>query len=447
MKQHQKQQKIIRLGTHGEDYGSWMSNPVFYMIGGLLTLSAVLAAPGVRAVITAADIPGVNDCGPVKHDDPILCEGEILFHGQPLFAVAADTREQARRAARLAVAHIEPLPALLDIDAAIDAGSEVLPPVELRRGDVEAAIKAAPHRLAGRVRSGGQEHYYLEGQVACAIPREDDSLHLLSSTQHPTEMQHAVARALGWRMHQVSCECRRMGGGFGGKEAQSAQWACLAALLAQASGRPVKLRLDRDDDMRATGKRHDFRIDYDAGFEADGRLTGLRLRLASRCGFSADLSGAINDRAMFHADNAYYLDAVAIRSLRCRTHTVSNTAFRGFGGPQGMFAIETVLDDIARHLGLDPLAVRRANFYAGPGRDLTPYGMRVEDNIIAPLVARLVSDADYAGRRAEIAAGKLLPSPRVRKPKPFVRLNHLTSTRSSPLCGSLARASKSSFTD
>ena len=369
-----------------------------------LDLSAVRAAPGVRAVITAADIPGENDCGPVVHDDPILAAGEVLFHGQPLFAVAADSREQARRVARLAVAHIEPLPAVLDIDAAIDAGSEVLPPVELRRGDVEAAINAAPHHLAGRVRTGGQEHYYLEGQVACAIPREDDSLHLLSSTQHPTEMQQAVARALGWRMHQVSCECRRMGGGFGGKEAQSAQWACIAALLARASGRPVKLRLDRDDDMRATGKRHDFRIDYDVGFAPDGRITGLRLGLASRCGFSADLSGPINDRAMFHADNAYYLDAVAIRSLRCRTHTVSNTAFRGFGGPQGMFAIESVLDAIARHLGLDPLAVRRANFYAGPGRDLTPYGMRVEDDIIAPLVERLASSADYAGRRAGITA-------------------------------------------
>ena len=369
-----------------------------------LDLAAVRAAPGVRAVITAADIPGDNDCGPVVHDDPILATGEILFHGQPLFAVAADTREQARRAARLAVVQVEALPAILTVDDAIQAGSEVLPPAELARGDVEAALQAAPHRLAGTLRTGGQEHYYLEGQVACAIPREDDSLHLLSSTQHPTEMQHAVARALGWRMHQVSCECRRTGGGFGGKEAQSAQWACLAALLAQASGRPVKLRLDRDDDMRATGKRHDFRIDYDAGFEADGRLTGLRLRLASRCGFSADLSGAINDRAMFHADNAYYLDAVAIRSLRCRTHTVSNTAFRGFGGPQGMFAIESVLDDIARHRGLDPLAVRCANFYGGPGRDLTPYGMRVEDDTLAPLVARLAADARYAERRAEVAA-------------------------------------------
>jgi len=369
-----------------------------------IDLSAVRAAPGVRAVIVAADIPGANDCGPIRHDDPILADGEVLFHGQPLFAVAADTHEQARRAARLAQIDIEPLPAVLSVDDALAAEAWVLPPVELGRGDVAAALAAAPHRLAGQLRLGGQEHFYLEGQVSLAIPREDDSLHLVSATQHPTEVQHAAARALGWRMHQVSVECRRIGGGFGGKESQAAQWACLAAVLARRTGRPVKLRLDRDDDMRATGKRHDFLIDYDVGFDATGRIAGLRLQLAARCGFSADLSGPINDRAVFHADNAYYLDAVAIRSLRCRTHTVSNTAFRGFGGPhQGMFAIESVIDDIARHLKLDPLAVRRANFYA-PGRDITPYGMRVEDNILAPLVDQLARDADYAARRAGIAA-------------------------------------------
>ena len=367
-----------------------------------LDLAAVRAAPGVRAVIVAADIPGANDCGAAVHDDPILADGEILFHGQPLFAVAADTREEARRATRLARLEIAPLPALLGIDDALAAESWVLPPVELRRGDADAALAAAPHRLAGQVRVGGQEHFYLEGQVSLAIPQEDDSLHLIASTQHPAEVQRAVARALGWPMNQVSCECRRMGGGFGGKESQAAQWACLAALLARRTGRPVKLRLDRDDDMRATGKRHDFRIDYDAGFDAAGRLLGLRLQLASRCGFSADLSGPINDRAVLHADNAYYLDAVAIRSLRCRTHTVSNTAFRGFGGPQGMFAIESVIDDIARHLGHDPLAVRRANFYA-PGRDTTPYDMRVDDDVLGPLVDQLVTRADYAARRAAIA--------------------------------------------
>ncbi len=368
-----------------------------------LDLDAVRAAPGVRAVIVAADIPGRNDCGPVMHDDPILADGEVLFHGQPLFAVAADTREQARAAARLARIVIEPLPARLTVDDALAAGAWVLPPVDLVRGDVAAALAAAPQRLAGRLRLGGQEHFYLEGQVSLAIPRDDDTLHLISATQHPTEIQGAVAHALGWRMHQVSCECPRMGGGFGGKESQAAQWACLAAVLAQRCGRPVKLRLDRDDDMRATGKRHDFLIDYDAGFDASGRIHGLRLQLASRCGFSADLSGPINDRAIFHADNAYYLDAVAIRSLRCRTDTVSNTAFRGFGGPQGMFAIESVIDDIARTLGLDPLAVRRVNFYDAT-RNTTPYGMTVDDNVIAPLVDRLADSAGYAARRAAVAA-------------------------------------------
>jgi xanthine dehydrogenase large subunit len=372
-----------------------------------LDLSAVRAAPGVRAVITADDIPGVNDCGPVKHDDPILCDGEILFHGQPLFAVAADSHELARKAARLARVEVTPLPALLSAEAAAEAESWVLPPVEVTRGDAVAALEAAPHRLRGEVQLGGQEHFYLEGQVACAIPLEDETMRVLTSTQHPTEMQHMVAHALGWRVHQVTAECRRMGGGFGGKESQSAQIACVAAVLAQRCGRPVKLRLDRDDDMRITGKRHDFHIEYDVGFDTTGRIAGLKLLLASRCGFSADLSGPVNDRAIFHADNAYYLDAVSILSLRGRTHTVSNTAFRGFGGPQGMFAIETVIDDIARHLGRDPLAVRQANFYgdsAGNERNVTHYGMKVEDNILHPLVAQLAADARYAERRAAIDA-------------------------------------------
>ena len=368
-----------------------------------LDLSAVRAAPGVRAVIVAADIPGDNNCGAAVHDDPILADGEVSFHGQPLFAVAADTREQARYAARLAKVEIEALPALLTVEDALAANSHVLPPVEISRGDVAAALASAPHRLAGTLHLGGQEHFYLEGQVSLAIPQEDDSLHLVSSTQHPTEIQHVVAHALGWRMHQVSCECRRMGGGFGGKESQAAQWACIAAVLARRTGKPVKIRLDRDDDMRATGKRHDFRIEYEAGFDAAGRIIGLTLLLASRCGFSADLSGPINDRAVFHADNAYYLDAVAVRSLRCRTHTVSNTAFRGFGGPQGVIAIETILGDIARHLGLDPLDVRLRNLYGTNERHVTHYQMTVEDNILEPLITRLAQTARYRERREAIA--------------------------------------------
>ncbi|MDQ7989811.1 MAG: xanthine dehydrogenase molybdopterin binding subunit [Candidatus Dactylopiibacterium sp.] len=377
--------------------------------GRILTmdLAAVREAPGVVAVLTAADIPGLNDCGPSVHDDPILADGLVQFRAQPVFLVVATTHDAARRAARLGRIEYEALPALLDIESAVAAESWVLPPVTVTRGDAAAALQAAPHRLKGRATLGGQEHFYLEGQIALALPREEASLHVHSSTQHPTEMQQAVAHMLGWSAHQVSVECRRMGGAFGGKESQSAQVACAAALAAWRTGRAVKLRLDRDDDMQITGKRHDFAYDWEAGFDADGRLLGLAITLASRCGFSADLSGPVNDRAIFHLDNCYYLDALAVRSLRCRTHTVSNTAFRGFGGPQGIFAIEYILDDIAHRLGLDPLDVRRANFYALPGdtaRNTTHYGMEVEDNIAPPLVDALARDCDYAARRAAIAA-------------------------------------------
>lgn len=373
-----------------------------------LDLAPVRAAPGVVAVLTAQDIPQLNDCSPSPaHDDPVLAEGHVLFHGQPLFLVLAESHDAARRAARLARVEYQPLPAILDIPAAIAAESWLLPPVQVQRGDAASALAAAPHRLQGEASLGGQEHFYLEGQIALAIPREGHSLHLHSSTQHPTEMQHAVAHMLGWAAHQVSVECRRMGGAFGGKESQSAQVACAAALGAWHTGRAVKLRLDRDDDMRITGKRHDFSFQWDVGFEADGRITGLAITLASRCGFSCDLSGPVNDRAIFHLDNAYYLDAVAIRSLRCRTNTVSNTAFRGFGGPQGIFAIEYIIDDIARHLGIDPLEVRRANFYGLPGEEVrttTHYGMPVQDNVAPHLVDQLARDCDYSARRAAIAA-------------------------------------------
>lgn len=370
-----------------------------------LDLTAVRSYPGVVAVLVAADIPGHNNCGPILHDDPILAEALVQFHGQPLFAVAALSHEIARRAVRLAVVDYVPLPAILDFDAAFAAESWVLPPVETGQGDAAGKIATAPHRLSGVAEVGGQEHFYLEGQISYAQPAEDHTLRLWCSTQHPTEMQHMVAHALGWHSHQVTVLCRRMGGGFGGKESQSAQWACIASLLAQRTGRPVKLRLDRDDDMVASGKRHPFRIRWEAGFDAQGLLHGVRFELASDCGYSADLSGPVNDRAICHVDNAYYLDAVAIRSLRCKTHKVSNTAFRGFGGPQGMFAIESLIDDVARHLQLDPLAVRQRNFYGhGAERATTQYGMAVEDNVAPELVAQLVAECGYAARREAIAA-------------------------------------------
>lgn len=371
-----------------------------------MDLSAVRACPGVRAVLTAAEIPGDNNCGPILHDDPILATDTVSFYGQPVFVVAADTRDIARQAVRLAKIDYDAEPPILDMDAAIAAESWVLPPFAMQRGAVDAAFAGAPHRLSGSAVLGGQEHFYLEGQISYAQPGDDGTLHVHCSTQHPTEMQQMVAHCLGWRAHRVSVECRRMGGAFGGKESQSAQWACLAALLAVNTGKPVKMRLDRDDDMVATGKRHPYRYQWESAFDDSGRLLGLRLEFASDCGHSADLSGPVNDRTICHIDNAYYLDAVALKSLRCKTNRVSNTAFRGFGGPQGMFVIENVLDDIARHLGRDPLAIRRVNFYdVEPGaRSLTPYGMTVEDNVAPALVAELERDCAYAARRAAIAA-------------------------------------------
>jgi xanthine dehydrogenase large subunit len=369
-----------------------------------LDLEAVRAAPGIVDAIVAADIPGANDVGPIVHDDPILAASELDFAGQPVFAVAATSVEAARRAATLARFDVEALPAILTIDEALAAQSYVLPPVHVERGDAAAALARAPHRLRGEIRSGGQDHFYLEGQIALAMPREAGGMQVFTSTQHPGEVQQMVARALGIDASAVVVECRRMGGGFGGKETQMSLFACVAAVLARRTGRSVKLRLDRDDDMRSTGKRHAFLHRYDVGFDGAGRILGLDLTLASRCGFSADLSGPINDRAVFHADNAYWLPDVAIHSYRCRTNTVSDTAFRGFGGPQGMFAIEAVIEAIAARLGLDPLDVRRANFYGTRERNVTPFGMTVEDNIAPALVERLAETSRYRERRAEIRA-------------------------------------------
>ena len=369
-----------------------------------LDVSAAAAAPGVAAVLTARDIPGVNDVGPAFPGDPIFADGLVEYAGQSLFAVAAGSIGQARAAAARAAVEYEVLEPVLTIDAALQRQSFVLPSQTMRRGDAAAALVAARHRLRGRIVMGGQDHFYLEGQIAMAIPGEDNDMLVLSSTQHPTEVQHLVARALRIPDHAVVCETRRMGGGFGGKESQASLIACIAALLAAKTRRPVKLRLDRDDDMRLTGKRHDFRIDWDVGFDDDGRIEGISFELASRCGMSPDLSAAINDRAMFHSDNAYYLPNVTIVSHRCKTHTVSNTAFRGFGGPQGMMGIEAVMDAIARHLRRDPYEVRRRNFYGKTDRNVTPYHMTVADNIIPELAAGLARTSEYARRRREIAA-------------------------------------------
>jgi xanthine dehydrogenase large subunit len=367
-----------------------------------LDLDAVRSAPGVVAVLTAADLPAANNYGPILHDDPLLTSDLVQFAGQPVFAVAAESCEAARRAARLARFECAPLPAVLDIRDAIARESFVIPTERLARGNPEAALGSALHRLAGSLAIGGQDHFYLEGQVAVAIPDEGGAMLVHSSTQHPTEVQNLVAHALGVGAHRVTVQCRRMGGGFGGKESQPALFACIAAVFAARLSRPVKLRVDRDVDMVMTGKRHDFVADYDVGFDAQGRIQGLSVMLASRCGYSADLSGPVNDRAMFHIDNAYFLENVRIVSHRCKTHTVSNTAFRGFGGPQGMMVIEQVIDEIAHHLGRDPLDVRRINFYGVTERNVTPYGMTVEDNVLLRLTDELAHEARYAERRSAV---------------------------------------------
>ncbi len=402
-----------------------------------LDLSEIRAMPGVVDVLTHADIPGSNDCGSIIHDDPILVDlqagGELRYIGQPVFAVLARTRLQACRAAARArqAMTVESEPPVLTPKEAHARGQYVLPPMHLSRsvaaratdasgdGDsavtqaVRAAIAAAPHRVEGTFDLGGQEQFYLEGQISYAVPQEGGGMLVHCSTQHPSEMQHLVAIALVRKANDVQVVCRRMGGGFGGKESQSALFACVAAVGAAKLGRPVKLRVDRDDDFMITGRRHGYHDSYEVGFDAQGRILGVRATMISHAGHSADLSGPVMTRALCHFDNAYWLPEVEMHGYSGRTNTQSNTAFRGFGGPQGALLIEQIIDSVARHLGRDPLDVRRANFY-GPspaageagsaaGRNVTPYAQTVADNIIHELVDELESSSDYRKRRAEIA--------------------------------------------
>jgi xanthine dehydrogenase large subunit len=369
-----------------------------------LELSAVRACPGVVDVLVAADLPGANNYGGIVHDDPLLADRETHYEAQPLFLVLADSHRAARVAARRAAISATPLPAILSVADAIAAASWVLPPVEVVRGDPAGAFAASPRTLAGRSVVGGQDHFYLEGQVSLAVPQDDGGVVVHASTQHPTEVQHVVAEALGVPSARVRVECRRMGGGFGGKESQPALLAALAAVAAGRTGRAVKLRLDRDDDMTITGKRHPFEADWRVGFDDAGRILALEVRLASDCGYSADLSGPVNDRAVCHLDNAYWLPNLRILSLRCRTNKVSSTAFRGFGGPQGMFVIEEIVDAVARATGRDALEVRRANLYGVDERNQTHYGQTLHDNVLPRLLDRLEASSRYAVRRAAIDA-------------------------------------------
>lgn len=369
-----------------------------------LDLAAVRSAPGVVAVLTAADVPGSNDVSPAHGDEPMFADREIVFWGQPLFAVVAETRDQARRAATLARIEVDPLPPVLTIEDALGVDDTVLPDYQFRKGSPETGLATASMRMTGRMEIGGQEHFYLEGQVSLAVPGEAGEVFVHTSSQHPSETQHIIARVLGVPEAAVTVEVRRMGGGFGGKESQANHWAAIAAVAARVTGRPCKLRLDRDDDMIMTGKRHDFRAEWTLGHDADGLLRAVDMRFFARCGYSADLSLGVVDRTMFHADSSYFYPDAMIHSRRLRTNTCSNTAFRGFGGPQGMLAAERMMDELAIRLGLDPLDVRKRNFYR-EGRDVTPYGMRVEEHgTLHDLVDTLEESSAYRARRQEVAA-------------------------------------------
>lgn len=376
-----------------------------------LDLSTVCTAPGVVSVLTAGDLPHANDVSPSAHDEPLLATGQVHYVGQPIFLVVATSHRAARKAATLAQITIEEEAPILSIEDAIAADSYFEGgPVIWSCGTVETALGTAPHRLSGQIDLGGQEHFYLEGQAAFALPQENGDMVVQSSTQHPTEIQHKVADALGLPMHGVRVESRRMGGGFGGKESQGNALACACAIAAFLTGKPCKMRYDRDDDMVITGKRHDFRIRYDVGFDDTGKILGLDVTHYTRGGWAQDLTLPVADRAMLHADNGYAITDMRITSHRLRTNTQSATAFRGFGGPQGIMGMERIIDHVAHTLGRDPISVRQRNYYASMkavrlgerAPDTTPYGMPVLDSILAEMTDALLERAAFAKRRAAV---------------------------------------------
>ncbi len=360
--------------------------------------------PGVAIAITAKDVPGQLDIGAVMPGDPLLADGKVEFIGQPVIAVAADSLETARKAAMAAIIEYEDLEPVLDVVEALHKKHFVLDSHTHKRGDSATALASAPRRLQGSLHIGGQEHFYLETQVSSVMPTEDGGMIVYTSTQNPTEVQKLVAEVLGVPMNKIVIDMRRMGGGFGGKETQAAGPACLCAVIAHLTGRPTKMRLPRMEDMTMTGKRHPFYVEYDVGFEDDGLLHGIEIDLAGNCGYSPDLSGSIVDRAMFHSDNAYYLGDATINGHRCKTNLASNTAYRGFGGPQGMVAIEEIMDAVARELGKDPLEVRKRNYYGKTERNVTHYYQTVEHNMLEEMTAELEASSDYAKRREDIRA-------------------------------------------
>jgi xanthine dehydrogenase large subunit len=366
--------------------------------------SPCYAIPGVSIAITAEDVPGQLDIGPVVAGDPLLADGKVEYVGQVVLAVGASSLETARKAAMAAIIEYEDLEPVLDVVDALRKKHFVLDSHQHKIGNSAAELATAPRRLQGSLHIGGQEHFYLETQISSVMPTEDGGMIIYTSTQNATEVQKLVAEVLGVPMHKIVIDMRRMGGGFGGKETQAAGPACLCAVIAHLTGRPTKMRLPRVEDMQMTGKRHPFYVEYDVGFDDNGLLHGIEIELAGNCGYSPDLSGSIVDRAMFHSDNAYFLGNATINGHRCKTNTASNTAYRGFGGPQGMVAIEEIMDAVARSLGKDPLEVRKTNYYGKTERNVTHYHQTVEHNVIHEMTAELEASSDYAKRREEIRA-------------------------------------------
>ena len=362
----------------------------------------VLSSEGVVDIITEKDIEGINDVGPIFKGDKIFTSKNIEYYGQPIFAVIAKTNNLAKKAALKVKIDLKISKPIVSIEEALKKKSFVLKPKHLTRGNIKDGFKKSDNILKGKLYSGGQDHFYLEGQIAMTIPQEDNNFLVYSSTQHPSETQQIIGKVLKQNYNSIHVIVRRIGGGFGGKETQSFLFAAITSIAAKKLSKPVKLRVDRDDDMIMTGKRHDFLFDYEVGFNNSGEILALKIMMASRCGISPDLSGAINDRAIYHIDNAYFLPNIEINSYRCKTNTVSNTAFRGFGGPQGMFCIENIIENIAQKLKLEASEIRKINFYKDKIKNTTHYGMRITDNVIEDIFNKLIKKSNYKKRKAEI---------------------------------------------
>ncbi len=396
----------------GTLYAALIMSPVAHgeLIGDGIDRDAILKEHGVVAVYTAKDIPGENNCGPIVHDDPFLAVGKVEFLGQAVAVVVAREMLYAREAAHKAKVLVKELPPILTIDEAMAAKSFVMPAKGITRGNASEAIAKAPRKVKGSTETGQQEQFYMEGQITYAVPREDGQLTLYSSTQHPDGNQREAAAALNLSTNDVEVICRRMGGGFGGKEGNASIFSQSAALAAFKLQKPVKLRVNRDDDMMITGKRHDFRIDYEVGYDDEGRILGADITLLSRCGYSTDYSGPVNDRACLHIDNCYYIPNLKLISHRCKTNTQSATAFRGFGGPQGMFGIETIIEQIADDIGKDPLDVRMLNIYqdpavsGNPATMVTQYGQTIADWVGDKVITQVATEAKYRERRDSVNA-------------------------------------------